>query len=153
MAEEKKIIEGPAAIKKPTLKEIYETTKAPRDKPKEIGTGRGLTVKSKVPTSAPLPITSSPFPKVVAPAGKTKEFKLAGGGYPDGVPPGAAKSVPSWDYDQASGKYMSGRVKEAARRNLWDRYRAMQRNRGTRSSTMGRRITNRPTVAGLKYGG
>ena len=150
MAVEKKAAEGSESpiANKPTLKELYTAKKGVGVKGPSASAPVGI---SKAAPSG-LPSTGSAMPKVKAPS-KSKDFSLVGGaGYPQGVPPGAARMTPAWDYDQASGKFMVGEAKEQARKGLWERYRKIQSKRGQRASGFGSSIAKKPTVTGLKYG-
>ena len=139
--------ESPIA-NKPSLKELYTARK-------------GVGVKAPSPkaqvaapqaTATGVPQAGSGLPKVKAPS-KAKDFTLIGGaGYPQGLPPGAARMTPAWDYDQASGKFLVGKSKEKARQGLWERYRKIQSKRGQRASGVGASVAKKPTVTGLKYG-
>jgi hypothetical protein len=58
--------------------------------------------------------------------------------FPKGVPPGAEKMEPSWDFDQKDNKYLTGQAKESRRQELWSNYRNAQvkLKKGARGSRM-----------------
>ena len=137
--------ESPIA-NKPSLKELYTARKG-------VGV-KAPSPKAQVaaPKATGIPQAGSGLPKVKTPS-KAKDFTLIGGaGYPQGVPPGAARMTPAWDYDKASGKFLVGKSKEKARQGLWERDRKIQSKRGQRASGFGASVAKKPTVTGLKYG-
>ncbi|SVC95912.1 uncharacterized protein METZ01_LOCUS348766 [marine metagenome] len=143
---------GETQQKTTTLKDVYQARQekkaadtqavTPVTKP-TIGVGAQI--------RQPLPVAVSSFPKIIAPS-KAKEFALHKGS-PDGVPPGASRMVPAWDYDPNTGKFLVGQDKERKRQSLWDRYRSIQQKRGVKASPLVKQTVSRPSVASSKYGG
>ena len=117
---------GDTQQKTTPLKDVYQA----RQENKKAAVAQAVTPVAK-PTIGvgaqvrqPLPIAVSSFPKVKASA-KAKEFAIHKGS-PDGVPPGASRMVPAWDYAPNTGKFLAGQDKERKRQSLWDRYRSIQ---------------------------
>jgi len=70
-----------------------------------------------------------------------KGVKDFGGGatsqkFPKGVPPGADKMKPAWDWNAKDSSYLTGQGKESRRQELWTNYRNAQAKlkKGARSS-------------------
>ena len=83
---------------------------------------------------------------------KQKGVKTFGGGatsqrFPKGVPPGADKMEPPWDFDKTSNKYLTGQAKESRRKELWTNYRNAQSklSEGKRGSAMQAALNKRRT--------
>jgi hypothetical protein len=130
--------------KKPTLKKIYETRRQGKDK-SEIGTSENV---EKIPTK---PDVKKTGPSQIAKASKGQDLKLAAGGtYPEGVPPGMTKM--RWDFDSTTGKYLTGKKKELQRQTLWNRYRTINKKRGGKMSSFGKKVIDLPKKESLKYG-
>lgn len=130
--------------KKPTLKKIYESRRTSGDK-SEIGTTEGVEDISTKPD------VKKTGPSQIAKANKGKDLKLAAGGtYPEGVPPGMTKM--RWDFDSTTGKYLTGKKKELQRQSLWNRYRTINKKRGGKMSSFGKKVVDLPKKESLKYG-
>ena len=83
---------------------------------------------------------------------KQKGVKTFGGGatsqrFPKGVPPGADKMEPPWDFDKPSHKYLTGQAKESRRKELWTNYRNAQAklSEGKRGAAMQAALNKRRT--------
>ena len=132
--------------KKPTLKKIYETRRTAKDKVATVG------AKEVVEQESTTPQVKKTGPSQIAKVSQGQDLKLAAGGtYPDGVPPGMTKL--RWDFDKTTGKYLTGKKKELSRRSLWDRYRKINKKRGSKMSSFGKLVSKVPTKESLKYGG
>ena len=131
--------------KKPTLKKIYETRRTAKDKAATVGAKEQV---EKIPTK---PAVRKTGPATIARASKGQDLKLAAGGtYPEGVPPGMTKL--RWDFDSVTGKYRTGLDAEKTRHGLWDRYRKINKKRGGKMSSFGKKVVDLPKKESLKYG-
>ena len=127
-------------VKKPTLQSLYQARNL-----KAAKQTQAIRKPTKV-EGTPLARTEATGLSKIAQPTAAKEFNVGGtmNKVPDGVPPGVSSMSPAWDYNRATGKYLTGSEKENARQKLWTQYRNMQKNRGRKMSGFGSSIVNRP---------